>query len=211
MKREFKKKELGAIGIGTLIVFIALILVAAIAAAVIIGTAEELEERAEDVSDDTQNMIRSPMMIIYAEGDVNTGVIDTVYLYVELYGSEGLDMRDIVLHVVATPASGSAVSTDLTYDEDDPTSADIDNFGVDIVNDPLSTYRPQDTPPSFIMGKKTTLKLEIDLGAGSLATLGPNSVLEITTIQSQSSNTPYDHFRTPTSYPNSGIVKLEGF
>lgn len=211
MKRKSKKDDMGAIGIGTLIVFIALILVAAIAAAVIIGTAEELEEDAEGVSQDTRNMIRGPMMIMYAEGEVDTGVIDTIYLYVSIYGSEGMDMRDLTLHIAATPASGNAVSHDLTYDDADPTSADGDNFGVDVVNDPLNIYQPGGTPPSYILGRKATLKLEIALDAGTLTTLGPNSEFEVTTFQAESSNTPYDHFRTPSAYPSGGIVKLEGF
>jgi flagellin FlaB len=210
MKKPSKKEDAGAIGIGTLIVFIALILVAAIAAAVIIGTAEELEEQAEQVSDDTTQMIRGPVMIVYAEGDVNNGVIDTVYLYVDLYGSEGIDMRDVVLHVVATPSSGNAVSHDLKFNDGTPNNAGSDNFGTDVVNDPLQLYNPAGTPPTYILGKKAMLKLEIDLSAGSLTTLSPNSMLEIQTFVAESGHTPYDQYRTPSAYPLGGVVKLLG-
>ncbi len=47
----------GAIGIGAMIVFIALILVAAVASAVIIQTAETLQQNAQSVGDDTQEEI----------------------------------------------------------------------------------------------------------------------------------------------------------
>ncbi len=48
------KNETGAIGIGAMIVFIALILVAAVASAVIIQTAEKLQQTAQQTGDDTQ-------------------------------------------------------------------------------------------------------------------------------------------------------------
>ena len=44
----------GAIGIGAMIVFISLILVAAVASAVIIETAEKLQQNAQTAGDDTR-------------------------------------------------------------------------------------------------------------------------------------------------------------
>ena len=46
-----------SIGIGAMIVFIALILVAAVASTIIIKTAEELQQRAEATGDDTRDEI----------------------------------------------------------------------------------------------------------------------------------------------------------
>ena len=55
--------ELGSIGIGAMIVFIALILVAAVASTIIIKTAEELQQNAEQTSSDTRQQISGKVAI----------------------------------------------------------------------------------------------------------------------------------------------------
>ena len=52
-----RNREEGSIGIGAMIVFIALILVAAVASTIIIKTAEELQQNAEQTSSDTRQQI----------------------------------------------------------------------------------------------------------------------------------------------------------
>ena len=72
------KNETGAIGIGAMIVFIALILVAAVASAVIIQTAETLQQNAQSVGDDTQEEIAGKVQIIgafYAEAGADAHII----------------------------------------------------------------------------------------------------------------------------------------
>ena len=51
------QEDSGSIGIGAMIVFIALILVAAVASTIIIKTAEELQQNAEQTSSDTRQQI----------------------------------------------------------------------------------------------------------------------------------------------------------
>ena len=55
--------ESGSIGIGAMIVFIALILVAAVASTIIIKTAEELQQNAENTSSDTRQQISGKVSI----------------------------------------------------------------------------------------------------------------------------------------------------
>lgn len=55
--------ESGSIGIGAMIVFIALILVAAVASTIIIKTAEELQQNAENTSSDTRDQISGKVSV----------------------------------------------------------------------------------------------------------------------------------------------------
>ena len=65
MKRnnELKEDEIGSIGIGAMIVFIALILVAAVASAVIIQTGEKLQQNAQQTGSDTQQEISGKISV----------------------------------------------------------------------------------------------------------------------------------------------------
>ncbi len=207
MRTRTKKNQEGAIGIGTLIVFIALILVAAIAAAVIIGTAEDLEERAEQAGQSATNLIEATPVITIAEGELNAGgSIDKVYLYIDLYDNKGVDMRDLVIHILATPNGGTAVSQDLTMDA--TIAASANTYFVEEIVDPNGQWDPTGTPARYILGERAMLKLTIDLGLAATS-LDPDSVLEIHFQVTTSGHKTYDLFTTPASYPNAGIVPLE--
>jgi len=62
-RNEKANDKLAAIGIGAMIVFIALILVAAVAAAVIIQTAEKLQQNAQTAGDDTADNMAGKVLI----------------------------------------------------------------------------------------------------------------------------------------------------
>lgn len=60
---NLEEDKFAAIGIGAMIVFIALILVAAVAAAVIIQTAEKLQQNAQSTGEDTADAMNGKLMI----------------------------------------------------------------------------------------------------------------------------------------------------
>ena len=209
MKRKILKKEEGAIGIGTLIVFIALILVAAIAAAVIIGTAEDLEERAESAGQSAERLVEASPVIKIAEGDLSTSptTVSFVYLYLDLYGNEGVQMTDVVIHMLATPNGGTAVSQSLIFDPT-ATNPGATVYTVDEIIDPNGQWDPTGTPASYILGERARLRVNVDLGLSTSA-LGPDSALEIFIQVTSSGHQSYDYYRTPASYPSGGILLLE--
>ena len=106
MKQEKKNEEsdsLAAIGIGAMIVFIALILVAAVAAAVIIQTAEKLQQNAQASGDDTQEQMSTKLTLI----NVIIETVDSVTPEYELFvtfelapGSEPTQGDDIGYTVI---------------------------------------------------------------------------------------------------------------
>ena len=59
-----EQDTMAAIGIGAMIVFIALILVAAVAAAVIIQTAEKLQQNAQSTGEDTTDEMSGKVQIL---------------------------------------------------------------------------------------------------------------------------------------------------
>ncbi len=87
----------GSIGIGAMIVFIALILVAAVASTIIIKTAEELQQNAENTSSDTRDQISGKVSVsdVYI---VTTG---------EPMGATGTDSDVDTMVVIARVSSGS--------------------------------------------------------------------------------------------------------
>ena len=111
--RKFTREETASIGIGAMIVFIALILVAAVASAVIIQTGEKLQQNAQQTGSDTQREIAGKISL------KTVRIVDTtqVRLFFESSpGSDVLDVTDLAWQVACTNpdpnADGTAVTTD---------------------------------------------------------------------------------------------------
>ena len=85
-----ESNDWGSIGIGAMIVFIALILVAAVASAVIIQTGEKLQQNAQQSGSDTQQEISGKISIITVwVGDQGTAGAEEITMVFELApGSE---------------------------------------------------------------------------------------------------------------------------
>ena len=119
----------GQVGIGTLIIFIALVLVAAVAAGVLINTAGELQSRASDTGDDAQAQVSNQIDVVTATGqDSDTdGTVENVTMVVKKSpGSDPIDLSEATIQYT----SGSA-STTLSHG----TSADATTFNSTQLND----------------------------------------------------------------------------
>ncbi len=121
MMKQINNREdnLAAIGIGAMIVFIALILVAAVASAVIIQTGEKLQQNAQQTGDDTQREIGGKITINSA------------------YIKDGNEMR---LYFESAPGSGTLSTADIAW-QVACTNSDTDNNGVDDDNGANDGYQ----------------------------------------------------------------------
>jgi archaeal flagellin FlaB len=100
--KPFHKDDEAAVGIGTLIVFIAMVLVAAIAASVIIQTAENLQQRAYAVGKQTIRDVSSGIKVIGVTGYTNENKTKIDYLAVAISpraGSYDIDLNKTLLYI----------------------------------------------------------------------------------------------------------------
>lgn len=99
----------GAIGIGTLIVFIALVLVAAIAASVIISTSFNLRDQAIATSEAARQEVTGPVKILNFYGNrsssANAGIQTLVFHVTIFNGAQGINMSQMRINYIDAQTS----------------------------------------------------------------------------------------------------------
>ncbi|NUC74445.1 flagellin [Haloterrigena sp. SYSU A558-1] len=119
-------EDRGQVGIGTLIVFIAMVLVAAIAAGVLINTAGTLQSQASDTGSETQEAVANQVEVVHASGSVNGDYVETVNMTImKSAGSGAIDLSAMTVQYTSNEAD-----TTLVYDDggDTVAGANADNF-----------------------------------------------------------------------------------
>ncbi|MFC6954123.1 archaellin/type IV pilin N-terminal domain-containing protein [Halorubellus litoreus] len=105
----------GQVGIGTLIIFIAMVLVAAVAAGVLINTAGMLEAKASDTSQDSQAQVSNHIIVVSAVGEVDTSAKTVSHLNLTLMKAAGagdMDLEKASFEYISDNAAKSLKSTD---------------------------------------------------------------------------------------------------
>jgi len=128
--RLFGRDESGAIGIGTMIIFIAMVLVAGIAASVLIQTSSRLESQAMTTGQETTDEVATGLEVTDVLGHVVSSSIDNMTITVRpRSGSNDIDLSTAVLELsdgtnkyvlswdssvyAASPAAAGIFSTDV--------------------------------------------------------------------------------------------------
>ena len=110
-----ESEERGQVGIGTLIVFIAMVLVAAIAAGVLINTAGFLQTQAEATGEDSTALVSERINVNSEVGIVASGAETLDELRIAVTGAPGADQIDLAettLQVVGPGGQENLVFTD---------------------------------------------------------------------------------------------------
>ncbi len=149
--------ESGSIGIGAMIVFIALILVAAVASTIIIKTAEELQQNAESTSDDTRKQISGKISIldvfVKTAADPLTTTANTDVATMDVIarvasGSIGVAQGDITYYISCKVTYTDLSATFAVIDSGDATAVELDGTAI---------------TTGVEIGAGSTFKFEIDL------------------------------------------------
>lgn len=119
----------GQVGIGTLIVFIAMVLVAAIAAGVLINTAGVLQSQASDTGSETQEAVANQIEVVHASGNVTGDHVDILNLTImKSAGSNAIDLTAMTVQY-----SSSRTDKTLVHNSGSGTVDGGDAFGTENV------------------------------------------------------------------------------
>ena len=171
------RDERGQVGIGTLIVFIAMVLVAAIAAGVLINTAGFLQSKSQATSQASSAQVVNRLEVVSITGNVDgSDKIDSVDVTVtQAPGSDNIDLENVTVQWIGPSGSYNLVHTgaSLTGDGTFTTSAFKDDDGsAPVMNDPDDRIVMSFTPGSF--GNKLddgeTVRLQMSVRSGATVT-----------------------------------------
>ncbi len=182
-ERKIDEDRKGMVGIGTMIVFIAMIIVAAVAAGVLINTSGSLQQQARATGEETIAEVSSGVRVLAAKGETDSnGTIDNIHLVVRPYaGTKGINLDNTVIQ----------------YKSDD----EVNHLKRD--NDHGDNWALFDESEEFVI---ENLQDVSDTGRNMLQTMG--DIVEIT-IQPVTHLDPSDS-AVITFYPNSGFQTTYG-
>ena len=144
------EEERGQVGIGTLIVFIAMVLVAAIAAGVLINTAGFLQTQAEATGEESTSQVSDRLQVVSQSGTVDDSgedneISDLEFVVAQAPGADNIDLDEVSTELIGTNGqetfqldaeNNDGVTIDIFTDDDDDNvltdNSDRAEVGIDL-------------------------------------------------------------------------------
>jgi len=202
----------GQVGIGTLIVFIAMVLVAAIAAGVLINTAGFLQSQAQATGEESSSQVTDRVQVISVVGNALDGEVDSSVDQLEVTtmrspGAEDIDLSDAIVEVFVegetdTLSHGEALDSTDSKNFPDNTGADAEEqFNTFLING-------DDDSPAVLSQNSDRIALLIELGDGdgengAAQAIGEGDTLTLTVTTSSGAVTETT-VRAPESIDDDG-------
>jgi flagellin-like protein len=166
------RTERGQVGIGTLIVFIAMVLVAAIAAGVLINTAGFLQSQSEETGQQSSQQVTDRIQVISETGIVSGSNIADIDLNLKKApGAGDIDVDDATIQWIGPGGSADLTSSDWSLTgisgSTSVLSSDSDVFKMTLDLDTISGVSELSTGDSVDMeittasGGTTTVTIEV--------------------------------------------------
>jgi len=215
-----KRKDVGSIGIGAMIVFIAMVLVAGIAASVLIQTSTKLESQAMTTGQQTIDEVATGLAVFDVKGYASSVTANCSKLLVTVRpraGSTDVDLDEVFLElsdsdykVILTYTDGTANNWDDSGGKDDVfgtscfpgSDSDKNDFGIFVVQDDDSSIT--EANPVINRGDKVYLTVNTYYVFNISGSLG---IQERTNVQGavvpEDGSPGVISFRTPAAYADS--------
>jgi flagellin FlaB len=217
VKESLSEDESGEMGIGMMIIFIAMVLVAAVAAAVIINTANSVREQAQSTGDEAISDVSTGFEVMQSLGDRNNyagttqATIQYLEIKVELHsGSPDVAMGDVIIEITdgdnqATLSFNSDVADATSNANAKHLYTNATDFSAIALIDDDSTFVDGTTDTSFVVNEGDVIKIFVNVTSLSLS---ENVDVDLRIIPRYGSPT-LELFTTPDTYTDR-YVELDG-
>lgn len=223
-QNTFGKDRRAQVGIGTLIIFIAMVLVAAVAAGVLIQTSGFLQRKAAATGRSATEQVSTGLAVSQLVGHVNVvpgGVIDLMAIYLEPNsGSSSIDLSTAMLTLSngtiqtqmkynpslfvdeASTGYSNIFNTSLTAWTNGNTTVNATSFGVIVLQDADGSLTA--THPTLDTGDEVILTINATAAFGGI----PQRVGVSGSVKPEFGEPAIIQFTTPPSY-TTNIVQLQ--
>jgi len=175
MLTKFLTQKKGAVGIGTLIIFIALVLVAAVAAAVIINTASNLQHKAARVGQESTKQVASGVQVVKVVGYApDNSQINKLIIFISPNIGDEIDLSSTIVTISNGDKKASLVydnnsfiynttitGTDDIFSSAWPSNIAKDKFGIIVLQDADGSMN-NTAHPTMNFGDKAVIAIELD-------------------------------------------------